>query len=368
MVCQELWNDLSPTGNWRNRRLDANGDARTPYDQELFDDSYAQQSGLSGVGRVSSASVGNRKGYAGYEWDETISVYHVRHRVYLPEIGRWSRRDPLGYVDGMSVYQYAQSRAIGSVDPDGRISIGCNAVRGGCSGGGWPGWPNGFPPPPPLVPSTDPQGECAGIANNACADHPVYGDMVRHLERRYREVCKKRGPKTTGQAINVATLRSTGSTPVPSSLPDVKCDPDCPAGNGWTSPGGPIVICTGGTGGEMHMFGVYIHELNHQIQFCMIENDGGNPNDIVGYSACLVAETQAYLLDGSCSRHSNGTTTDLLNCLCNRACGSCWRQAPLEPTASPTAASSGFVPDPQLPQEPAWWSTDYATRCVHSDR
>lgn len=50
-------------------------------------------------GNVGTAYSENRKGYAGNEWDTNERVYHVRHRVYLPENGRWTRRDPLGHVD-----------------------------------------------------------------------------------------------------------------------------------------------------------------------------------------------------------------------------------------------------------------------------
>ena len=147
--------------------LDRNGDAGTPDDQELFDASYAQHGGLSGVGRVSSASVGNRKGYAGYEWDETVAVYHVRHRVYLPEVGRWSRRDPLGYVDGMSLYEYVAGMAVRAVD-----WTGLTCSNGGCAMGSYPSlppglpqWPHGIPGPrgpirldnlPPLSPTPRP--------------------------------------------------------------------------------------------------------------------------------------------------------------------------------------------------------------------
>lgn len=67
----------------------------------------------------SRAGGANRKAYAGYEIDPVLtgangreSVYHVRHRVLLSELGRWNRRDPLGYVDGMSVYEYAGARPI----------------------------------------------------------------------------------------------------------------------------------------------------------------------------------------------------------------------------------------------------------------
>jgi len=62
-----------------------------------------------GWGVLSSSSVSNRKGYAGYEYDEAVSKYHVRNRVFDPALGRWIRRDPLGYVDGMSLYEYVGS-------------------------------------------------------------------------------------------------------------------------------------------------------------------------------------------------------------------------------------------------------------------
>ncbi|MBL1218863.1 MAG: hypothetical protein D8M59_15395 [Planctomycetes bacterium] len=42
-------------------------------------------------------AIGNRKGYAGYEWDGVVSLYHVRNRVLHPVLGRWTRRYPPGY-------------------------------------------------------------------------------------------------------------------------------------------------------------------------------------------------------------------------------------------------------------------------------
>jgi len=38
---------------------------------------------------------------------------------YNPTQGRWIERDPAGYVDGKSVYQYARSRPITALDPSG---------------------------------------------------------------------------------------------------------------------------------------------------------------------------------------------------------------------------------------------------------
>ena len=60
---------------------------------------------------------GFRKGYCGYEHDGTNpKIMHVRHRAYLADLGRWTRRDPLGYVDGGNLYEYCQSRPITDTD------------------------------------------------------------------------------------------------------------------------------------------------------------------------------------------------------------------------------------------------------------
>ena len=50
--------------------------------------------------------------FAGYYRDPETWFYHVRNRFYDAELGRWLARDPQGYVDGMSLYQYVASRPI----------------------------------------------------------------------------------------------------------------------------------------------------------------------------------------------------------------------------------------------------------------
>ena len=76
---------------------------------------------MTGAGVVQSTStVGFETLYAGYRWDGTSpQMYYVRNRFLLPMIGTWNRRDPLGYVDGIALYQYANSAPNDSVDPSG---------------------------------------------------------------------------------------------------------------------------------------------------------------------------------------------------------------------------------------------------------
>jgi hypothetical protein len=89
-------------------------------------------------------------------------MYHFPFRSYSPELGRWMQRDPLGYVQGMNLYAYAASMAVGLTDPLGLLSLA-------------PPWPPGWHPPmlppdegggddgemgPPLPPAVGP---CGGM-------------------------------------------------------------------------------------------------------------------------------------------------------------------------------------------------------------
>jgi len=105
--------------------FDFDGAAFDPADNDAFYAAYSEASGWSngsGGGSLGGklSRIGNRKGYAGYEFDVSVEAYHVRHRVYLPELGRWTKRDPLGYVDGVSVYEYVNSQVMRAIDPTGR--------------------------------------------------------------------------------------------------------------------------------------------------------------------------------------------------------------------------------------------------------
>ncbi|HMO94431.1 MAG TPA: RHS repeat-associated core domain-containing protein, partial [Pirellulaceae bacterium] len=59
----------------------------------------------------------NRFLYTGREWDNDTQLYHFRARQYSPHLGRFTSRDTLGYVDGMSLY--AGYFAVRGIDPFG---------------------------------------------------------------------------------------------------------------------------------------------------------------------------------------------------------------------------------------------------------
>jgi len=55
------------------------------------------------------------------QWFQIETGLHYNwHRHYDPTIGRYTQPDPLGFVDGPSVYAYAKSNPGGGVDRDGR--------------------------------------------------------------------------------------------------------------------------------------------------------------------------------------------------------------------------------------------------------
>jgi RHS repeat-associated protein len=69
----------------------------------------------------SSSTYANRHTYTGREWDAELRLYHFRARWYDPATGGFVSRDPLGYVDGMSLYRgYFGVRGM---DPSGSLMV-----------------------------------------------------------------------------------------------------------------------------------------------------------------------------------------------------------------------------------------------------
>ena len=62
-------------------------------------------------------------GYCGKKFDAETGFYHGRARQYDPLSGRFIQPDPLGFVDGVNLYQYAQNNPMVFVDPTGWKSV-----------------------------------------------------------------------------------------------------------------------------------------------------------------------------------------------------------------------------------------------------
>ncbi|MBL8891621.1 MAG: RHS repeat-associated core domain-containing protein [Planctomycetaceae bacterium] len=74
----------------------------------------------SGTVRTTS-TYANRYTYTGREYDADLNLYHFRARWYDPSTGGFISRDPLGYVDGMSLYR--GYFGVKDVDPNGRLRV-----------------------------------------------------------------------------------------------------------------------------------------------------------------------------------------------------------------------------------------------------
>jgi RHS repeat-associated protein len=87
--------------------------AYSPYGERtvLDADWSADADGLSDVDNV--------LGHQGLHLDTESALYYNRNRYYSPTLGRFITRDPLGYIDGMSVYEYVGSSAVNTADPEG---------------------------------------------------------------------------------------------------------------------------------------------------------------------------------------------------------------------------------------------------------
>ena len=92
----DIGSNYTPGSTYAVRR-----DADLDGDVDAADVTHANSitGGYQTLGRdvLTSAAVRNRIGYAGYQYDPTFAgvdrhLYHVRHRVYDAELGRWTTR------------------------------------------------------------------------------------------------------------------------------------------------------------------------------------------------------------------------------------------------------------------------------------
>ena len=65
------------------------------------------------------SDVGNVYLHQGLRLDAAAGLYHARNRDYDAELGRWTRQDPAGFMDGSSLYVANSSSPINKLDPSG---------------------------------------------------------------------------------------------------------------------------------------------------------------------------------------------------------------------------------------------------------
>ncbi len=141
-----------------------------------------------GRGLMSDSGTFNRRGYTGYDNDGVLGdganlktntrFWHVRSRVLDSILGRWTTRDPAGYVDDHSLYNYAEVNSIDTEAPFASV-VGRATTHNGYLAGPLPGtaWPIG-PLPNPLcwlayrgaVTLCNLQCPPSSIANTYCVD------------------------------------------------------------------------------------------------------------------------------------------------------------------------------------------------------
>ncbi len=126
----DLLADVTGIGGGADQLVPPDGQL-TVDDVVAFYNAYGDDASNTGRGLLSRTH--SRRGYAGYEYDPGLwnasslingtipprAMWHVRNRVLDSETGRWTRRDPLGYVDGMGLYEYVRSRALAFTDQSG---------------------------------------------------------------------------------------------------------------------------------------------------------------------------------------------------------------------------------------------------------
>ncbi len=70
---------------------------------------------------LSSSAINNRYTYTGREWDATLGLHHFRARWMSTSAGRFLSRDPIGYMDGLSLY--GNFMVLGTLDPSGESTF-----------------------------------------------------------------------------------------------------------------------------------------------------------------------------------------------------------------------------------------------------
>lgn len=243
---------------------------------DLLDALDLHNAGTFGWGVLSADQTANRRGYAGYEHDPVTAaagrhLCHVRHRVYEAELGRWMRRDPLGYIHGLGLHIYVDSQPLAFTDPSGLCGRSCTPPAEPKS---WPTWT---------------QADCIDAVNKLINEDP----WIQSLYRLIQEKC--------------------GSERTPERFVD--CSKDCtPPTRAWTDYK-KIYLCVKdivkipGISNHMQIRDTLIHEMTHVIDHCVMGVDGYKTRSC---KVKMCAEIKAMAAGGCDSKH---TLSELSQCI-----------------------------------------------------
>lgn len=137
--------DVGPILTWISGSVyHTDGDLDLDGDVDSTDNALAYYLTGIPIGNLSRSDVGNRSGYAGYEYEPVLEgagkhLYFVRNRALDSDTGRWTRRDPFGYVGGLNLYCYCFEMPLNAVDP---LGLAANSDTP---------WPPLNPPGPPYI-------------------------------------------------------------------------------------------------------------------------------------------------------------------------------------------------------------------------
>jgi RHS repeat-associated protein len=89
---------------------------------------------------VPASALPSRRTFHGRPLDPETGLLYFRHRYYDPQLGRFITPDPMGFVDGPSMYQFARNNPLDFADPTGESATLIGGLVGGVGGLAYAGY------------------------------------------------------------------------------------------------------------------------------------------------------------------------------------------------------------------------------------